>query len=131
MRFEILTAVTMAVTVSFFWVLTLCRFVGMYKSFGEIFYPSSGLKIATLFFPELLVSTYQPTRCHSPEQHCKYLNCQGTCEISSSHSGEYEAQNLLGCTAVLLIGCRPTFQWCVLPPSSGRSSPHNEGSTHL
>jgi hypothetical protein len=39
------------------------------------------------------------------------------CEISSSHSGEYEAQNLLGCTAVFLIECRPTFQRYVLPPS--------------
>jgi hypothetical protein len=38
-------------------------------------------------------------------------------EISSSHGGEYEAQNLLGCTAVFLIECRPTFQRCVLPPS--------------
>jgi hypothetical protein len=28
-----------------------------------------------------------------------------------------EAQNLLGCTAVFLIGCRTTFQRCVLPPS--------------
>jgi hypothetical protein len=27
----------------------------------------------------------------------------GFCEISSSHGGEYEAQNLLGCTAVFLI----------------------------
>jgi hypothetical protein len=40
------------------------------------------------------------------------------CEISSSHSGEYEAQNILGCTAVFLIECRPTFRRCVLPPSS-------------
>jgi hypothetical protein len=32
------------------------------------------------------------------------------CEISSSRGGEYEAQNLLGCTAVFLIECRPTFQ---------------------
>jgi hypothetical protein len=32
-----------------------------------------------------------------------------------------EAQNLLGCNAMFLIGCRPTFQRCVLPPSSGRS----------
>jgi hypothetical protein len=31
-----------------------------------------------------------------------------------------EAQNLLGCTAVFLIECRPTFQRYVLPPSSGR-----------
>jgi hypothetical protein len=29
-----------------------------------------------------------------------------TFEISSSHGGEYEAQNLLGCTAVFLIECR-------------------------
>jgi hypothetical protein len=28
-------------------------------------------------------------------------------EISSSHGSEYEAQNLLGCTAVFLIECRP------------------------
>jgi hypothetical protein len=42
------------------------------------------------------------------------------CEISSSHGGEYEALNLLGCTAVFLIECRPTFQRCVLPPSPGQ-----------
>jgi hypothetical protein len=28
-----------------------------------------------------------------------------SCEISISHGGEYEAQNLLGCTALFLIGC--------------------------
>jgi hypothetical protein len=44
------------------------------------------------------------------------------CEISSSHGGEYEAQNLLGCTAVLLIEFRPTFQRYMLPPSSARTS---------
>jgi len=33
---------------------------------------------------------------------------------------ENEAQNILGCTAVFLIECRPTFQRYVLPPSSGR-----------
>jgi hypothetical protein len=27
--------------------------------------------------------------------------------ISSSHGAEYEVQNLLGCTAVFLIECRP------------------------
>jgi hypothetical protein len=31
-----------------------------------------------------------------------------------------EAQNLLGCTAVFLIECQPTFQRYVLPPSSER-----------
>jgi hypothetical protein len=42
-----------------------------------------------------------------------------TCEISSSHGGEYEVQIcLLGCTA-MLNNCRLTFQRCVLPPSSG------------
>jgi hypothetical protein len=40
------------------------------------------------------------------------------CKISISHGGEYEAQNLLGCTAVFLIECRPTFQRYVLPPPS-------------
>jgi hypothetical protein len=40
------------------------------------------------------------------------------CDISSSHGGEYETQNLLGSTAMFLIGCRPTFQMCVLRPSS-------------
>jgi hypothetical protein len=39
-----------------------------------------------------------------------------TFEISSSHGGEYEARNVLGCTAVFLIECRPTFQRYVLPP---------------
>jgi hypothetical protein len=36
-------------------------------------------------------------------------------EILSSHGGEYEGQNLLGCTAVSLIEYRPTFQRYVLP----------------
>jgi hypothetical protein len=27
------------------------------------------------------------------------------CEISISHGGEYEAQNLLGCTTMFLIEC--------------------------
>jgi hypothetical protein len=36
--------------------------------------------------------------------------CSYTCEISSSHGSEYEVQNLLGCTAVFLTECRPTFQ---------------------
>jgi hypothetical protein len=48
------------------------------------------------------------------------------CEISSSHSGEYEAQNLLGCTAVFLIECRPTFQRYVLP-----TCPDDGGSMYL
>jgi hypothetical protein len=43
------------------------------------------------------------------------------CEISGSHGGEYEDQGLLGCTVVFSNRCRPTFQRCVLPPSSGRS----------
>jgi hypothetical protein len=47
----------------------------------------------------------------------------------NTHVNSKEAQNLLGCTAVFLIECwpavfltecRPTFQRCMLPPSSGR-----------
>jgi hypothetical protein len=44
------------------------------------------------------------------------------CEISSSHGSEYDVQSrLLGYTANILAynDCRPTFQRCVLPPSSG------------
>jgi hypothetical protein len=41
------------------------------------------------------------------------------------------AQNLLGCTTVFLIGCRPTFQRCVLPPSSGRWRRLISRGTHL
>jgi hypothetical protein len=48
------------------------------------------------------------------------LEVDSQSEISSSHGGEYEDQNLLGCTAVFLIECLPTFQRYVLPPSSGR-----------
>jgi hypothetical protein len=48
-----------------------------------------------------------------------------TCEISSSHGGEYDVQCcLLGCTAVL-NDCRPTFQRYVLPPSSGMNKPRH------
>jgi hypothetical protein len=31
--------------------------------------------------------------------------------FSSSHGGEYEAQKLLGCSAVFLIECRSTFKY--------------------
>jgi hypothetical protein len=51
--------------------------------------------------------TYEPSRLN---RHERKLN---------SHGDEYETQILLGCTAVL-IGCPPTFQRCVQPPSSGR-----------
>jgi hypothetical protein len=50
----------------------------------------------------------------------KFIKRSFVSEISSCHGGEYEAQNLLGCTAVFLIECRPAFQRYVLPPSSGR-----------
>jgi hypothetical protein len=53
---------------------------------------------------------------------------QDVWEISSSLGGKYEAQNLLGCTAVFLIECRPTFQRYVLPQSSGRWEPSAKGS---
>jgi hypothetical protein len=52
------------------------------------------------------VSTYESTRRHSPEeQHCRI-----------DHSDNLSF--LLGCTAVFLIECRPTFQRYLLPPSS-------------
>jgi hypothetical protein len=38
------------------------------------------------------------------------LKVENDCEISSSRGGEYEAQNLLGCAAVFIVECRPTFQ---------------------
>jgi hypothetical protein len=37
----------------------------------------------------------------------------------SENKSNPEARNLLGCTAVFLIECRPTFQRYVLPPSLG------------
>jgi hypothetical protein len=40
------------------------------------------------------------------------------CEISGSHSGKYEVQSLLGCTNVFLIGWRPTYQRCVVAPTT-------------
>jgi hypothetical protein len=45
------------------------------------------------------------------------------CEISSSHGGEYEAQNLMGCTAVFLIEFRPDF--------GDDHRPDDGGSTYL
>jgi hypothetical protein len=43
-------------------------------------------------------------------------------EISSSDGGEYDVHNcLLGCTAVQ-NDSRPTFQRCVLPPTSGMTA---------
>jgi hypothetical protein len=47
--------------------------------------------------------------------------------LSFSKMEKNQAQNLLGCTAVFLIGCRSTFQRCVLPPSSGRWSVITKG----
>jgi hypothetical protein len=42
-------------------------------------------------------------------------------ETSGSHSCEYEDGCLLGCCAVWCGTSLPTFQSCLLPPSSGRS----------
>jgi hypothetical protein len=49
------------------------------------------------------------------------------CEVPSSHGGEYEAQNLLGCTAVFLIVCWPTFQSYVRPDDGGSTDLWNVG----
>jgi hypothetical protein len=43
-----------------------------------------------------------------------------SCDISSSHGGEYEAQNLLGCIAVFLIECKRTL--IVLMMEAARTS---------
>jgi hypothetical protein len=54
------------------------------------------------------------------------------CEISSCHGGKYEAQNLLECTAVFLIGCQSTFLRCVLRADDGGSTNlWNVGRIHL
>jgi hypothetical protein len=42
-----------------------------------------------------------------------------TCSTLLENLIQFEAQNLLGCTAVFLIECQPTFQRYVLPPSTG------------
>jgi hypothetical protein len=61
----------------------------------------------------------------------KVLNVKWERGLRSTGSGVilFEAQNLLGCNAMFLIGCRSTFQRCVLPPSWGR--PDDGGRTHL
>jgi hypothetical protein len=60
------------------------------------------------------------------------MNTSKQCEISSSHGGKYEAQNLVGCTAVFLIERRPTFQRCILPPLSQLPTrPYKELNTIL
>jgi hypothetical protein len=41
-------------------------------------------------------------------------------EISGSHGDKYEDGCLLGCWAVMSGRGLPTFQKCLLPPSSGR-----------
>jgi hypothetical protein len=47
-----------------FWVVTPCRLVGRYQR--------SALKMETVCFYETLVSTYESTKNHNPQQH--YLN---------------------------------------------------------
>jgi hypothetical protein len=45
-------------------------------------------------------------------------------EISVSHGGEYEDENILGYNAVHSRRNRRTFQRCVLPPSSEQEGCH-------
>jgi hypothetical protein len=49
-------------------------------------------------------------------------------EISGSHSSEYEDGCLLGCCAMQPGRSLPTFQRCLLPPSSGQ---YDGGGKHL
>jgi hypothetical protein len=48
---------------------------------------------------------------------CKFSLCS---EISGSQGGEYEDGCLMGCCAVKSGRSLPTFQRCLMPPSSGR-----------
>jgi hypothetical protein len=71
----------------------------------------------------LIVTNTESVRFYIPHlssSHLVHREVCEYCELSSSHGGECVAQNRMGCTAVFLIECRPTFQRYVLPPSSGR-----------
>jgi hypothetical protein len=46
-------------------------------------------------------------------------NLRAVFEISGSHGGEYEDQNLVGYNTTQSRWSRPTFQRCILPSSSG------------
>jgi hypothetical protein len=60
---------------------------------------------------------------HSWEIHiCRCSSSTILSETSSSHGGEYGAQNLLTCTAVFLIGCRPTLRAVSLMMEAARTS---------
>jgi hypothetical protein len=53
------------------------------------------------------------------------------CDISGSQCGESEDDCLLGCYIVCSGRCLPTFQTCLLPPSSYAQRPDNKGSKHV
>jgi hypothetical protein len=65
-------------------------------------------------------SASRPGRALHPGKGPRYPLYRRLEESRAGLDTEDRAQSLLGCTAVLLNGCRPTFQRCVLPPSSGR-----------
>jgi hypothetical protein len=57
---------------------------------------------------------------HSATSHDEifFLKHITSCAISSSHGGEYEAQNILGCTAVFLIELIQLGTWQYIPEDS-------------
>jgi hypothetical protein len=57
----------------------------------------------------------------APHETCDSPQKAAFFEITGFHGGEYEDDSLLGYCAVQSIRSWPTFQRCILPPSSGRS----------
>jgi hypothetical protein len=63
-RFEVL----MMRKMMFFWVMILCRLIGRYQCFREI-YCLHFQGWSPICFTETMVSTYEPIRHHNPEEH--------------------------------------------------------------
>jgi hypothetical protein len=94
--------------ITFFWGKAPCNLALMMKAV----YSSQTF----VYFNEI-TRQYVPQSCQFRMQteltidnlDTSHTNILSSCEISSSHGGEYEeTQNLLGGTAVFLIECRPT-----------------------
>jgi hypothetical protein len=127
-RIQVLTVANMKLTA--FWNIASSSLVGVDRHFrGAYCLHHVCLKMETIRTCETSVYSNETTWRYIPEScyvRMKLLSNRCLeCEISSSHGGEYEAQNLLGYTAVFLIECRPTFQRYVLPPSSGQYIPED------
>jgi hypothetical protein len=119
-RIQVLTVVNMNVTV--FWNVASSSLVGVDRHFRGAYclHHVVSLMMETIRTCETSVYSNETTRRYIPEScYVRMKLFSNRClefEISSSHGGEYEAQNLLRCTAVFFIESRPTFQRYVLPP---------------